>query len=90
MLGTHREDALGSQTHALYLTPDAWAKESPAEQAPGVVLARLCKIQDLEFMASWNDLGPTPYPPVRPPDAPANRVLRLYRCPGRSRSHAPN
>jgi hypothetical protein len=45
-------------------------------------VTEVCKLFRLEFFASWNDLGPTPYPPLAPHSDQPRRVLRLYRCGG--------
>jgi hypothetical protein len=40
----------------------------------------VCVMPDLAFVASWNDLGPTPFAPVAPNADRPNERLRLYRC----------
>jgi hypothetical protein len=77
MIATRREAAV---TPLLPLVQTD--KAGAAEQAAGGSLAEMCKVPGLKFFASWNDLGPTPYPPVAPNTGPHERVLRLYRCSG--------
>jgi hypothetical protein len=39
-----------------------------------------CRVSGVTFYASWNDLGPTAYPPVAPDDENPREMLYLYRC----------
>ena len=77
VLSTHREDTLGKLPDRL---EQIVKRDDDLSYDPANTLARLCAIRDLKFIASWQDLGPTPYPAMTPPDALPGRTLRLYRC----------
>ena len=79
MIGTQRESAV---TPRLHLISTEQADSAGSGQPPGHAVAEVCKLFRLEFFASWNDLGPTPYPPLAPHAEQPRRVLHLYRCGG--------
>ena len=81
MVSTSRENAVtpilpllgralsGTKHHSLTAPKDA----------PGL-MSGPCRVPGVTFYASWNDLGPTPYPPVVPDDENPHEMLYLYRC----------
>ena len=77
VLSTRREDTLGKLPDRL---EQIVRRDDDTPDHPVDTLARLCAIQDLRFIASWQELGPTPYPTMTPPDALPGHTLRLYRC----------
>jgi hypothetical protein len=42
-------------------------------------LQEICRLPGIAFAASWNNLGPTPYPPVSP-DGRRQHQMYLYHC----------
>ncbi len=60
---------------------DATLRNLPKLQ-PRAALTALCSIPDLQYFASWRDLGPTPYPVLMQiqPRLRGPAALRLYRC----------
>jgi hypothetical protein len=77
MIATARENEVTP------LLPMISTDQGAAAEGPGLGRhspAEVCKLRDLKFFASWNDLGPTAYPAVAADPARPNRLLRLYRC----------
>jgi len=56
-----------------------YAQTAAPEDARGLKSGP-CRVPGVTFYASWNDLGPTPYPPVAPDDENPQEMLYLYRC----------
>lgn len=53
--------------------------------ASGTALTRVglqmsCRSSDLEYVATWIDLGPTPFPAIAPVQGHPERLMRLYSC----------
>ncbi len=77
MITTRRESALEP---LLPLIKADQVETAGATTRAGHSPADVCKLPDLKFFASWNDLGPTPYAPLAPDARRPGRLLRLYRC----------
>ena len=75
MIGTFLESKTDPVLPTIRSDPESALKR---EESPHT-LRDICQLPDIHFFASWNDLGPTPYPSVAP-DGPAHGRLYLYRC----------
>jgi hypothetical protein len=69
MISTARETALEKVLPGLGRTANAQAR-----------MRGPCSVHGVDFYASWNHLGPTPYPPVAPDVEDPRARLYLYRC----------
>jgi hypothetical protein len=76
MIGTWLETKANPVLPAIRRDPDSDFKQ---EKSPHT-LEDICELPDIKFFASWNDLGPTPYPPVAPDGPRSRELLYLYRC----------
>jgi hypothetical protein len=81
MVSTGRENAVTPLLPQLGRALSGTRHNSVAspKDTPGL-MSELCRLPGLTFYASWNDLGPTPYPAVVPDDEHPHEVLHLYRC----------
>ena len=81
-IGIRREAAVADLKHSLDMFQSVSDPGTTASQAPAgpKVLEKLCEVPDLDFIASWNYLGPTPYAPVVPHIGTPNKAMYLYRC----------
>jgi hypothetical protein len=75
MVGT----SLESQVNPLLPAIRSGTDSVPDEMRPAQALQDICRLPGIAFAASWNDLGPTPYPPVSPDGSRLHR-LYLYHC----------
>jgi hypothetical protein len=83
MVGT----SLESQVNPLLPAIRSGADSMPDQVRPSQALQDICRLPGIAFAASWNDLGPTPYPPVSP-DGNRQRRLYLYHCEPAQGRHA--
>ena len=87
-----REDAmvgtsLESQVNPLLPSIRSGGDSMPDQLRPSQALQDICRLPGIGFAASWNDLGPTPYPPVTP-DGSRQQRLYLYHCDPAQGRHA--
>jgi hypothetical protein len=85
MIGTWLESKADPVLPAIRKDADSVTKQ---EAAPHT-LRDVCALPDIRFFASWNDLGPTPYPSVAASGGPPPNRLYLYRCPAARTAVAP-
>ena len=82
-IGLQRQGAVMNLAPFLGGSYDGTTSRDLAALSPQATLSAFCAIPDLQYLASWRDLGPTPYPlltRMRPStNTPAS--LRLYHCP---------
>jgi hypothetical protein len=76
MIGTWLESKANPMLPAIRKDSDSDLKQ---EKSPHT-LDDICGLPDMRFFASWNDLGPTPYPAVAADGAHSPDRLYLYRC----------
>lgn len=79
-----REDAmigtwLESQADPILPSIRSAADNAGLPREPEHTKEQICRLPGIAFFASWNDLGPTPFPPVAP-DGKAKGLLYLYHC----------
>ena len=81
MVGTFLE----AQVNPLLPSIRSSSDSAPEEGRTLQTLQEICRLPGIAFAASWNNLGPTPYPPVSPDGRPQH-LMYLYHCdpaPGR-------
>jgi hypothetical protein len=83
MVGT----SLESQVNPLLPSIRSGSDNAPGQMRPSQALQDICRLPGIAFAASWNDLGPTLYPPVSPDGARRHR-LYLYHCDPAQGRHA--
>jgi hypothetical protein len=76
MIGTWLEAKVNPVLPAIRKDP---ALEIKPDRSPHT-LADICGLPDMQFFASWNELGPTPYPAVAADGERSPDRLFLYRC----------
>jgi hypothetical protein len=85
MVGT----SLESQVNPLLPAIRSATDNVTDQERPSQALQEICRLPDIAFVASWNDLGPTPYPTVSP-DGSRQHRLYLYHCDPSQGRHASN
>ena len=84
MVGTYLETLVNPLLPAIRSGSDSVPDEGRSPEA----LQDICRLPGIAFAASWNNLGPTPYPPVSPDGRPKH-LMYLYHCdPAHSRHPA--
>jgi hypothetical protein len=83
MVGT----SLESQVNPLLPSIRSGTDSVPEPVRPSQALQDICRLPGIAFVASWNDLGPTPYPPVSPDGSRQHRMY-LYHCDPAQGRHA--
>jgi len=81
-IGDRREQVLGPVLPYIGEMAGSAAARDPHLMTPQATMRSICALKDLEFFASWRDLGPTPYPILTlvQPMTGKSGLLRLYRC----------
>ena len=75
MVGTYLEAKVNPLLPSIRSGPDSVPEEGRTLQS----LQEICNLPGIAFAASWNNLGPTPYPPVSP-DGRRQHQMYLYHC----------
>jgi hypothetical protein len=84
MIGTWLESEANPVLPAIRRSADRPLNEGRSART----LTDICRLPGMVFFASWNNLGPTPYPPVAPGGRGTRDVMYLYRCGPLAASHA--
>jgi hypothetical protein len=82
-VGTGLESRVSPLLPSIRAGSDSVPEEGRTLQA----LQEICRLPGIAFAASWNNLGPTPYPPVSPDGRPQH-LMYLYHCDPAHSRHA--